>query len=246
MAILRNKQQLIGYIQRKLGAPVIDVEIEMEQIIDNIDDTLQLFSRHAGDVSYRSAMVLMLTGGINEYDIPENVKSVVSMDTSKTIGEGITVLFSPLNQMYNMGFLNFFSGTFGSGLISYEIGMQYLKQTEMLLQSPFSIQFNKYTHKLKVTPTPVTALAGVLEVFTEYDPGTADSDIYNEVWGKRYALALCKISLGTIYRKYGGMTIPGGAILNFADMMAEGNAEKSYLYEELIKTEGIPLEFYMA
>lgn len=238
---IRNRQQLQDWIMKKLGAPVLDVEIETSQITDNIDDALQLFSRHAGDVVYRSALVLTLTAGVNTYDVDPSIKSVLSLDTSRSIGEGINVLFSPLNQMYNLGFLNFFSGTFGAGLATYEIGMQYLKNTEKMLTAPFEVHFNKYDHTITVLPRPIENMVGVLEVYTEYDPGTADSDIYNEYWIKWYSLALSKISLGRLWGKYQNMTIPGGATLNWSQLLQEGITEKTALDEILVKTEGEPL-----
>ena len=238
---IRNRQQLQDWVMKKLGAPVLDVEAETAQIVDNIDDAIQLFSRHAGDVIYRSSMVIHASAGVDTYDVPVAVKSVLSFETSTSIGEGVNVLFSPLNQMYNMGFLNFFSGTFGAGLATYEIGMEYLKQTEKMLSTPFSCQFNKYTHKLTLTPKPNRDLIGIVEVYLEYDAGLADSDIYNEYWVKWYTLALSKMTLGHIWGKYNGMTIPGGATLNAPQMIQEGIAEKAALEEQLVKTEGEPL-----
>lgn len=244
--LIRNKQQLQDWVMRKLGAPVIDVEAETAQIVDNIDDAIQLFSRHSGDAVYRSSMLVQTSAGVDTYSVPNSVKSVLTFDTNRTIGEGVNVLFSPLNQMYNMGFINFFSGTFGTGLATYEIGMQYLKNTENMLSAPFSVHFNKYEHTIKITPKPIQNLIGVLEVYLEYDPGLADSDIYNEYWVKWYSLALSKITLGTIWGKYNGMTIPGGATLNWQQIKQEGIAEKAILDESLVKTEGEPLGFLFA
>lgn len=243
---IRNRQQLQDWIVKKLGGPVLDVEAETSQIVDNIDDAIQLFSRHAGDVVYRSALLMTLSADVHTYNAPVNVKTILSLDTSRSIGEGVNVLFSPLNQMYNMGFLNFFSGTFGTGLGSYEIGMEYLRQTEKILTAPFEVRLNKYAHTIHVTPTPIETLYGVLECYLEYDAGTADSDIYNEVWVKNYSLALSKITLGHIWGKYNGMTIPGGATLNSGQMLQEGIAEKAALEEVLVKTEGEPLGIIFA
>jgi hypothetical protein len=238
---IRNKQQLQDWIMKKLGAPVLDVEEETSQIVDNIDDAVQLFSRHSGDVVYRSALVLTVTAGVDTYTLPDSIKSVLSFDATNGIGDGVNVLFSPLNQMYNMGFINFFSGTFGAGLASFEIGMQYLRNTEKMLTAPFEVRFNKYNHTVQLIPKPHQDMFGVLEAYTEYDPGTADSDLYNEYWIKWYSLALCKISLGRIWSKYLGMTIPGGATLNGAQLLQEGITEKMALEEMLVKTEGEPL-----
>lgn len=241
MKNIRTKQQLQLWIERKLGGPVLDIEVEKDQIIDNIDDAVQLFSRHSGDVVYRSALLLQLSAGVDTYPVDPQVRSVLSFDTSLSIGEGVNVLFSPLNQMYNMGFINFFSGTFGTGLASFEIGMEYLRQTERMLTVPFECHFHKYDHNITVTPMPINPMVGVMEIYTEYDPGGADSEIYDEYWVKWYSLALTKISLGRIWGKYSGMTIPGGATLNWSQLLQEGIAEEAALKEMLVKTEGEPL-----
>ena len=44
MARLTGRQQLIDYCLRKLGAPVIEINVDGSQIEDRLDDALQLFS----------------------------------------------------------------------------------------------------------------------------------------------------------------------------------------------------------
>jgi len=247
MAAIQTKQALMEWIKRKLGAPVLKIEAETDQILDNIDDALQLFSRHSGDISNRMALVLVLSAGQNLYELDHSVESVVDFDNASDIGSSVTVLFSPINQMYNQGYLNFFSSSFGGGLTTFQMGMEYLELLSQTLEAKFAIDYNKYTHILKIEPTPQKTMVGVLEAWTKYTPGdTEKSMLYNEIWVKNYSLALTKITLGIIWGKFAGMTIPGGATLNAATMLQEGQAEKKALEEILISTEAEPLGFFVA
>ena len=49
MAKPSTKQQLIDYALRKLGAPVLEVNLDDDQIDDLVDDTIQLFNERAYD-----------------------------------------------------------------------------------------------------------------------------------------------------------------------------------------------------
>ena len=44
MAIIRNRQELKDYCLRKLGYPVIEINVDDAQIEDRLDDALLLFS----------------------------------------------------------------------------------------------------------------------------------------------------------------------------------------------------------
>lgn len=246
MATINSKQKLVEYIKHKLGAPVINVETESTQLEENVDDAIQRFIRYSGDATYRSTLVLQLSAGIDEYDIDENVVSALSIGSNST-ANGINILFSPMNIMANNGMFEFFFNmASGAGsLVMYEIGMEYLKSIERLLTVNFFLEFNKYTHKLKVVPTPDEAMGALLEVYTKYDPGVGASDIYNEIWVKNYAVALSKISLGRILGKYNGTPLPGGGTLNSSELLSEGKSEKEQLEKDLITMEGEPLEMIL-
>ena len=45
MAKPSKRQGLIDYALRKLGAPVLEINLDDDQIDDLVDDALQLFSR---------------------------------------------------------------------------------------------------------------------------------------------------------------------------------------------------------
>jgi hypothetical protein len=243
---IKTKQELVEWIKRRLGYPVIQLEIENQQILDCIEDALLLFNRHSGDTNNRMAYVLVLSADVQEYDIPENVEAVLGFDNQADVGSSVTVLFSPINQMYNQGYINFFSSSFGGGLTTFEMGMQYLELMHNTLEAQYQIDFNKYTHKLKIYPKPVQTMVGVLDAWVKYVPGENEkSTLYDEWWVREYAVALSKIILGHIWSKYTGMVIPGGATLNGAQMLQQGLVEKKELEDKLISLESEPLGFFV-
>lgn len=246
MPTLKTKQQLVHWIELMLGAPVIHLEVEKEQIINCIDEAILYFTRYSGDATSRRAYVFHASAGVNMYLLPDEIESVMTFDRASDVGSGIQVLFSPLNQMYNQGYINFFSASFGGGLTTFEMGMQYLELMHRTLEAQFTVEFNKYSHALRIIPTPDKDMFGVLEVYTNVLPkDNQESTLYDEWWIKNYALALTKIVLGRIWGKYSNMVIPGGATLNASVILAEGLAERQALEDKIIGVESEPLGFFV-
>ena len=60
MAKPSTRQELIDYSLRKLGAPVLEVNVADEQIDDLVDDTIQFFNERHFDGVERMYLVLQL------------------------------------------------------------------------------------------------------------------------------------------------------------------------------------------
>jgi len=247
MAVSGNvttKLQLVNWIYREIGGNTVNVELSDSAIEQHIDTAIQKFSEYSEDVIYSSAYVLTLSAGIDTYNLPSGTKCVSNFE-SDTASGGINTPFSSMNILYNQGaFDNLLWDTGGySGLTTYELGMQYVEMSRNLLTVSFFLQYNKYGNTLTVTPIPAENHSGVLEIYTEYDPGTGSSPLYNEIWIKQYVLALSKISLGLIYGKYEGTPLPDGSTLNASMYLEEGKLDKEKLDEELIEKYASPLGF---
>ena len=61
MAQPSSRQELIDYCLRKLGAPVLEINIAQEQIEDLVDDTLQLFQERHFDGVYQTYLKYQIT-----------------------------------------------------------------------------------------------------------------------------------------------------------------------------------------
>ena len=244
-----TKQKLVRWIEQSLGAPCIHIELDEKIINQHIDTAVQMYSKYSDDVTFESAIVLNLSADINEYTLPDDVETVMNLETDYSTN-GVQTLFSPMNTMYNRGDFDSIihsTGYGNSGLVEYELGMEYLEMIKTMLHSEFFLRFNTFTKKLTVTPTPAEALSGVLIHYSKYDvSGLSSSLIYDELWIKEYALALTKITLGMIRGKFDNLPLPDGSSLNYGIVLDSGITDKERLEEKLTSEEAGPLDFFMA
>ena len=75
--VLNTRQELTDYCLRKLGHPVVEINISDEQIDDRIDDAMQMYFEFVGEGSHRLIFPLkitqnMLTTGQIDFD---NIKN---------------------------------------------------------------------------------------------------------------------------------------------------------------------------
>jgi len=61
MAKPSTRQELVDYCLRKLGAPVLEVNVAEEQIDDLVDDALQLFQERHFDGVYQTFLKYEVT-----------------------------------------------------------------------------------------------------------------------------------------------------------------------------------------
>ena len=239
---INDAPKLVAWIRRKLGHPIVAVELDDSQILDNITDALQYYKRYSGTTTYENALLVQLSKDQPLYILDDTVLSVLNFDTTATVGSGINTLFSVENTLFNEGMLGDFSKDMG--LVSWQLAQQYVDMARDLLIPMHIIDFNPYDKKLKITPTPTEDVVGILKVWSTWD-FTFTSPIYNEIWLKQYALALSKISLGEIRGKFSGTALPGGGTINGDSMRAEGLEEKEKLEENIIEFDGEPLGWYV-
>ena len=56
MAQPSTRQEFIDYCLRKLGAPVLEINVAEEQVEDLVDDALQLYQERCFDGSYPACL----------------------------------------------------------------------------------------------------------------------------------------------------------------------------------------------
>jgi hypothetical protein len=75
------------------------------------------------------------------------------------------------------------------------------------------------------------------------DPQTF-TDVYNDMWLKRYVTALMKYQWGVNLSKFEGMQLPGGVILNGRAILEDANTEIEKLEEEIRMNFEMPVDFF--
>lgn len=148
-----SRTQLIGKVKRRLGAPLVKVELCDDQIIDHIDYARKKFVKWAiGNATEEVYFTLLLQAGKRFYDLPVGVTDVISYDT-RSRGAGINTLFTVENFLFQSGaFGTSFNG--GYDFLSYHLALDFLTTLDRYTTTPYNFRYHKSTNQLEVSPTP--------------------------------------------------------------------------------------------
>ena len=272
MAQPASRQELRDYCLRQLGAPVLEINLDDDQIDDAIDDALQYFrERHFNgaekmylkheftddDVTrFTTANETVTTAAPdaatwenrkNYLEIPEHVFGI-----SKVYGISSNLvrnsLFGLNNQYYLMDLFSYTSGTglaFGGvDMVNYYMVKQHFETIDMIINTGSLVQFRFNTRQdrlyIDIDPNRVTKDQWLLiECYRALDPSTF-TEVFNDLFVKKYATALMKRSWGQNLIKFNGVTLPGGVSMNGRQLYDDALGEIAALMEDSISTYELP------
>ena len=231
------------YIKRKLGHPVICVEIADEQLDDVILDSVQEAARYLyGEGTSKDFVAFNLTSGTSSYELECDIADVVSFDYMSAL-DGINVLHSPTHMLLYNDWVN--NGNYpggpgggGASLVSYDIAMTHLKEVQNQFSITYQAKYNEPSRMLTLLPTPKENGTGLLEVWKKTDI----KYMFDHPLVKKLMIGRAMQQWGTNIGKY-SITMPGGGTTNGSEIYSNGTMleEKAF---ELIKTEGYFPQFF--
>lgn len=236
MALIRQPE-LIQYIYRKLGHPVINVEVDETQMEDVIDEAMKTFMESHYDASEIGYVEVEVQAGVKEYTLPESVQDV--MDCLNIEGESSSVFWiadEPLliYRPYNLGLpCEYYD------VVSAEVFRQRLQMVEDTYKRHILFEYNQISKKLYFPEAPEADGVRILKVAqsaTASSPGM----VLDSLWLKNYAVALARIQWGVNLGKYTGAQLPGGVEINADTIAAQGEAEREKLITELEEKYSFP------
>lgn len=257
-----TKSDLAEKIKRRLGYPVVKVELDVSQIYDSIDYARSKFIKWAvGNATQETYITVMLSAGQRVYDLPVGITEVVAYEDSGST-TGINTLFTIENFFYNEGLYDSLIDNSGSGytLISYHIARDFLETLNKYTVSKYNWKYHKYTNQLEINPAPpignILTINGVtydspgyvlLRTFMiegstvgSWESGDSDEYIYTSSWILDYATAMCKVTLGIVRRKFANFTSIGNTGISMdGDLLVSEGKEEMQQLEESLKLEEI-------
>ena len=248
MANPTSRQGLIDYALRRLGAPVIEINVDEDQIEDRIDDALQFYQEHHSDATMRIYLKHELTAQdiTNRYiSLNDNILYVKRI--FPFVGDSSNInMFSVkyqmhMNDLYDLSYIG--------DLLYYEMVQQYMSLLDMKLngQSEFS-RFNRHMNELHLDiDWESDVKAGdyvIVECMRIVDPSTY-TDVYNDMFLKQYATALIKQQWGANLIKFEGMQMPGGVTINARQIFEDANLELEKIREQMQLNYEMPPDFYV-
>ena len=149
-----TKSELINKIKRKLGWPMVKVELCDDHIKDAIDESLKKFIKwaigNATDIIY---FTLPLEGGKKFYDLPKGVIDVIEYDDDSGTQGGINTLFSIENYFFNQGYYDPML-SYPYSMVGYHLALDFIEALERYNPDKYSWRYHKKTNQLELSPTP--------------------------------------------------------------------------------------------
>ena len=258
MATITTRKDFTDYCMRRLGFPVIDINIDDDQIDDRIDDALMYWQDYHFDATRKLYYIKRVdaTDIANKYiDLSPSVIVDSAGDALDIIG--VTRVFpisdsqSTVN-MFDLRYqlrLNELYDFTSASYINYTLTAQHLRSLELLFTGEVPIRFNRHMHKLFIdwswgsSNAPVGTV--VIAECTALINQDAYTSIWNDRWLKEYATNLLKKQWGTNIKKFGQVTLPGGIVLNGKEIYDEADTDIKKLEAEMLNSYSLPVDWYM-
>ncbi len=248
MAKPTTRQGLIDYCLRALGAPVIEINVEDDQLEDRVDEAIQYYQEYHGDAVVRNLRKHQVTqtdidNGYIEVPNSANILSINNVfNTSNSHTSGIFSVDYQihLNDIFDL------NGAHG-GIVNYELTKQYMSLIDRNINGMYEmIEWSRHKNRVNFHSNTIQNMKDQYVVFDGYeaiDPETY-TDVYNDAFVKKYTTALFKRQWGANLIKFEGMVLPGGVTLNGRQIFEDAKEEIQQLEETMqLKHEMPPLDF---
>ena len=250
MANPTSRATLIDYCKRRLGDPVIEINVDEDQLEDRVDEALQYYQEYHSDATVRTYLKHLVTATdvSNEF---------ITLSTDILF---VSKLF-PLSSSFNSSF-NFFDikyqmmlndiadlQNFAGDLAYYEQMQQYLSLLDIKLNGHAQVQFQRKQNRLYIFGDfqDGDIKEGeflVAEVYQIVDPSTHTS-VFNDMWLKEYTTALIKQQWGANLIKFDGVQLPGGIVLNGRQIFDDATTDIDKLRETIRSEHEMPPDFFV-
>ena len=242
MAVPTTRSELKEYCLRKLGKPVIEINVDDDQVEDRIDEAIRYYWDYHFDgsdkVYYKHAITS--TDITNKYiTLPENIIGAVRVFP---IGDPSIRSDDMFNIRYQIALNDLYTLTAYS-MIPYYMAMQHLALISEFLVGQQPIRFNRHKDRLYIDTNWDNYTIGnyiLVEAYEVLDPDVF-GDMYSDRWLQNYITAKIKYQWGSNLTKFSGMQLPGGVQFNGEKILNDAQAEIEKMEEEMIGSYSLPV-----
>ena len=271
MAVPTTKATFKSYCLRALGDGVIDINVSDDQADDRIDEALQYFAQYHYDGIEKMYLKHLVTSdevtrarantdttgtdtvddsitatwkeGKNFIPLPSAVISVLQVWPLSDTGSGSSNMFDVryqlrLNDMFDLS---------STSIMHYQMTMDNLDLIEHILVGETPIRFNQHQQRLYIDADWENRFTAdvdyiIVECYRKLDP-TTYTDIYDDIYFKRYATALIKKQWGSNLSKFSGVTMLGGLTMKGETLYTQAQEEQNKLEEEIHLAFELPVNY---
>ena len=268
MAIPSSKATLKTYCLRALGFGVIDINVSDDQVDDRLDEALQYFAQYHYDGIEKMYLKYQVTADdITRAATNTTTTATDSVDNTITASFGEGNGFIPMpqavvsvvnifpfsdkttNNMFDIRYqlrLNDLYDFSSTSIIHYEMTMKHLDFLEHLLVGEKPLRFNQHQNRLYIDMDYENDIdVGeyiIIECYRKIDPATY-TDIFDDIYLKRYATALIKRQWGANLSKFSGVAMLGGVTMNGETIFSQAQEEIQRLEEQIQLSFETPIDY---
>ena len=241
-----SRKSLTEYCLRSLGAPVIEINVDEDQVEDRIDEGLQFYQeyhRNAIEKIFVKHQVTQEDMDNRWIPIEEVITEVVRIFPLQGARGSYMEYQLRLGELHSLSFMG--------SIADYVMTQQWLALVDSTISGGNTkyISFDRHKNELRIDmdwekETKVDDHI-IIECYRIIDPETY-TDIYNDYFLKKYCTALIKLQWGTNLSKFEGMQLPGGVVFNGRQILDDAKEELIQLTEEARLNWEEPLGFITA
>ena len=258
MATPNSKATFKEYIKRKLGAPVLEINIDEDQFDDRIDEALQYFSQYHYDGVERVYLKYQVTqADIDRARSDNSLATVTDIDNTTTavwkeqknyipVPSSVMSIVKvfPMTDKSSTGMfdiryqlrLNDLYDFSSTSVIHYEMTMQHLDFLDHILVGETAIRHNQHQNRLYLDADFQQDFVDgdyiLIECYRNLDPATYP-DVWNDIFLKKYCTQLIKKQWGANLSKFQGVQMLGGVSLNGEQIYTQAQEEIDKLEEQI-------------
>ena len=242
MAVPTSRATFKEYCLRKLGKPVIEINVDDDQIDDRIDECIRYYWDYHFDGTEKTYYKQAVTDQIKSdkyITLPENIIGAIRVfqigDPSVRASDMFNIRYQiALNDLYQLTTVS---------LLPYYMAMQHLGTITELLVGQQPIRYNRHTNKLHVDMDWTKIDVGQFLLVEAYE--VIDPDTYTNAWGDRwlqeYTTQKIKYQWGSNLTKFTGMVLPGGVQFNGEKILDDAEKAIEKLEQEMISSYSLPV-----
>lgn len=242
MAVPTSRATFKEYCLRKLGKPVIEINVDDDQIDDRIDECIRYYWDYHFDgteKTYYRHQITEQTKTDKYITLPENIIGAVRIfqigDPSIRASDMFNIRYQiALNDLYQLTTVS---------LLPYYMAMQHLGTITELLVGQQPVRYNRHTNKLYIDMDWTKIDVGQYILVEAYE--VIDPDTYTDAWGDRWLQEYCtqkiKYQWGSNLTKFSGLQLPGGVQFNGEKILDDAEKAIEKLEQEMISSYSLPV-----
>ena len=256
---ITSRETLKQYCLRALGKPVIEINVEDDQVEDRIDEAVQYFAQYHYDGSERMYLKYQVTqDDIDRARANETLTTVTDTADStvtSSFKEGKNYIPMPSNVMSvlqvfpftDKAALNLFDVRYqlrlndlydfsSTSIIHYDMTLRHLDMLDHILTGERPIRYNQHKNRLYIDMDWAHDVkAGdylIIECYRKLD-GSTFTDLFDDIFLKKYLIQLIKKQWGTNLSKFQGVAMLGGVQMNGEQIYSQAQEEINKLEEQI-------------